>query len=227
MKQVASQLLAFSLFILLSIQLQSCNQRDQNQHLSDNAGLLLQYIHEISGKYTLTGQHNYLSQLSMAPDSIFQLTGKYPAIWGGDFGFSGIPNDTDDIALRPRLMEEIKEQHELGSIITITYHQASPTIGEPCSFENGVQVDISDSDWEAILDPGTELYGEWRKQMDHLHFSWKASVHWRVQRNSLRICIGGSSPVDLVYGLGCACFSNELIGQIKGDLPVGPIYHQG
>jgi hypothetical protein len=73
MKQVASQMLAFSLFILLSIQLQSCNQRGQNQHLSENAGLLLQYIHNISGKYTLTGQHNYLSQLSMAPNSIIPI----------------------------------------------------------------------------------------------------------------------------------------------------------
>jgi hypothetical protein len=109
MKQVASQLLAFS----LSIQLQSCNQRDQNQHLSDNAGLLLQYIHEISGKYTLTGQHNYLSQLSLAPDSIFQLTGKYPAIWGG------VPGEDRYIKLWKQLYKLYTEEYQLDNLIWV------------------------------------------------------------------------------------------------------------
>lgn len=156
-----------------SIMICACQSRtnvksgeDSVPHLSEEAVSLLDYIDEISGKQILTGQHSYLSQLSLAPDSLYRLTGKYPAIRGYDFGFSGVPGDTDDIAFRPALMKEIKMQYQKGSIITITYHQANPVMGEPCTFKEGVQSELTEEEWDELLEPGSELYGKWKDQMD-------------------------------------------------------------
>jgi mannan endo-1,4-beta-mannosidase len=120
MKQVASQLLAFSMFILLSIQLQSCYQRGQNQHLSENAGLLLQYIHNISGKYTLTGQHNYLSQLSMAPNSIIPILFRpYHEMNGSWFWWGGVPGEDRYIKLWKQLYKLYTEEYQLDNLIWV------------------------------------------------------------------------------------------------------------
>lgn len=158
LRNVAAWLLAGSMMI------SSCQSR--SPHLSEEALTLLNYIDEISEKQILTGQHSYLSQLSLACDSLYRLTGKYPAIRGYDFGFSGVPGDTDDIAFRPALMKEIKMQYQKGSIITITYHQANPVMGEPCTFKEGVQSELTEEEWDELLEPGSELYGKWKDQMD-------------------------------------------------------------
>lgn len=169
----AKQISCILMLVLTILLLDGCNSRGKGNvkknfapHLSEDARIVLKYIDGISGDKILTGQHNYLSRLSVAPDSIFSLTGKHPAIWGGDFGFSGVPGDTDDIAFRPMLIEEIKEQDQKGALITITYHQANPLMGEPCTFEEGVQSELSEEQWDELLEPGSELFGEWKQQMD-------------------------------------------------------------
>ena len=50
---------------------------------------LLREIDQISGHATLTGQHNFPNHVSRWSDRVYDLTGKFPAIFGQDFGFSG------------------------------------------------------------------------------------------------------------------------------------------
>jgi mannan endo-1,4-beta-mannosidase len=127
---------------------------------------LLKYIYSISGKKTLTGQHEFMGRMSVVTDKIKEITGKYPAVWGSDFGFSDERHDIDNIKYRVRLVDEIKKQHNSGAIITMTYHQANPIIGEPCLFESGVISKLTDQQWKDLTTPGTEIYEVWRKQMD-------------------------------------------------------------
>jgi mannan endo-1,4-beta-mannosidase len=127
---------------------------------------LLKFIYSISGKKTLTGQHEYMGRMSVITDKIKEITGKCPAVWGSDFGFSDERHDIDNIKYRVRLLDEIKKQHDSGAIITMTYHQANPVIGEPCLFENGVISKLTDQQWKALITSGTEIYEAWRKQMD-------------------------------------------------------------
>lgn len=162
-----------ALLFALSILMLACQSHSKKKngdvpdsHLSEEAVSLMKYMEGISGKQILTGQHSYLNRLSVAPDSLYRLTGKYPAIWGFDFGFSGIPGDTDDIAFRPALLKEMKKLHQQGSIITITYHQANPVMGEPCTFKEGVQSELTENQWDELLQPDSELYGKWKDQMD-------------------------------------------------------------
>lgn len=129
---------------------------------------LLSYIYSISGKKTMSGEHEYMYKMSQATDSVFLLTGKYPAVWGGEFGFSDEHHDTDNIKYRPNLLKEIIRNHNAGAIITMTYHQAIPTIGEPCDFATGVQGKFSAENYKDLLTPGTPIYNTWLGMVDKL-----------------------------------------------------------
>lgn len=139
-----------------------------NPKITPEAQRLLEFIYEIHGKYVITGQHNYLGHMSRYTDSIYDITGKYPGIWGGDYGFADSTHDHDNIKYRPLLVPEIVKQHERGSIITLTYHQADPYIGEPCQFIGGVQTDPTPEQWKAIVTEGTEVNTIWKEYVDRL-----------------------------------------------------------
>jgi len=129
---------------------------------------LLHYLYSISGKKMLTAQHENLGKMSRMTDSIFKYTGKKPAIWGGEFGFSDSTHDIDNIAYRVKLVPEIIKQRKDGAIIILTYHQANPIVGEPCPFEGGVISKLNEQQWKDLLTPGTEIFKKWAAQMDIL-----------------------------------------------------------
>ncbi len=162
------------IFILIAVFVAESNfgqeysQQPINKKATKEAKQLLSYLYSISGKKTLTGQHNMLSGLSKITDSVASLTGSYPALWGGDFGFSDSTHNTDNILYRPLLVPEIVKQHQRGSLITMCYHQANPAIGEPCQFEGGIISKLTDEQWNEMLTPGAPLYEAWRKQVDKL-----------------------------------------------------------
>jgi len=129
---------------------------------------LLTYLYSVYGKVTLTGQHNQMFHMSEPSEGVAKITGRYPLIWGGEWGFSDERHDIDNIKYRPKLLDEIREQHKAGRIICMTYHQASPTVGEPCDFRGGVQVKLTDAEWDAILTEGTALHKVWEEHVDRL-----------------------------------------------------------
>ena len=143
-------------------------RRPINSHATPEARQLLKYLYHIQGKKTLSGMHNVLGRMSVNTDRVQQLTGKYPAIWGGDFGFADSTHDIDNIRYRPLLVPEIKRQHARGAIIVLCYHQANPAIGEPCDFKGGIISQLTDAQWQELLTPGTPLYQKWAAQMDLL-----------------------------------------------------------
>lgn len=67
---------------------------------------LLKYLYSISGRYTLSGQHNYPNHIARWTDRVYDLTGKYPALFGEDFGFSG-GEDKYSVEARPALIAEV------------------------------------------------------------------------------------------------------------------------
>lgn len=133
---------------------------------SPEAMRLLRFLYSIAGKKTLAGQHDFLGRMSVVTDKVKEITGRYPAVWGSDFGFSDERHDIDNIKYRVRLVDEIKKQYSSGAIITMTYHQANPVIGEPCLFQGGVISKLTDPQWEDLITLGTEIHGAWQKQME-------------------------------------------------------------
>src|SRR5438270_8924809 len=68
-----------------------------NKNASVEARKVLAYLYSIRGKYILSGQHNYNHEPNRYSDSVFAITGKYPAIWGTDFIWNGTNDNGEAI----------------------------------------------------------------------------------------------------------------------------------
>jgi mannan endo-1,4-beta-mannosidase len=165
------KILAITFAVISVFTLQSASQTAAfsadpvNPHASPEARALLEYLYSISGRYTLAGQHNYPNHISRWTDRVYDLTGKYPALFGQDFGFSG-GEDKDSTEARPAMIEEAERQYRNGAIVTLTWHAVRPTDDEPVTFHDSVQGHLTDFEWKELLTPGTDLYNRWCAQVD-------------------------------------------------------------
>ena len=103
-------------------------------HATPEAKALLQLIYKLSGKYTLTGQHNFPAAGDRNSKFAAAYTGKPPVIWSTDFGFAK-EGDKDSHLKRQAMVEEAERQNEMGSIITLCWHAVPPTANEPVTFQ--------------------------------------------------------------------------------------------
>jgi mannan endo-1,4-beta-mannosidase len=136
-----------------------------NPHASPEARALLAYLDSISGTATIAGQHNYPNAGARWTDMAYDLTAKYPGLFGGDFGFSG-GEDKDSVLSRPAMIEEVKRQYRNGAVVTLTWHEVRPTEDEPVTFHGSVQGHLTDAEWKELLTPGSPLNNRWRAQVD-------------------------------------------------------------
>ena len=136
-----------------------------NPNSTPEARELLRKIDQISGHATLTGQHNFPNHVSRWSDRVYDLTGKFPAIFGQDFGFSG-GEDKDSTEGRPSMVEEAIRQYRNGAVIALTWHAVRPTDDEPVTFRDSVQGHLTDFEWSELLTPGTDIYNRWIEQVD-------------------------------------------------------------
>jgi mannan endo-1,4-beta-mannosidase len=139
---------------------------------SVEAVALGQFLHDISGKETLVGQHcvPLLGSTRLAGD--LKMTGHYPAVFSQDFGFSE-PGTWDGINYRQAIVDEAIRRHEEGFIINLMWHAVRPTDDEPVEFEKSVQGKLTDKQWQELLTPGTNLNERWKSQVDVIAFFLK------------------------------------------------------
>jgi mannan endo-1,4-beta-mannosidase len=137
-----------------------------NPNASPEARTLYRYLQQISGHKTLSGQHNTPGHkpVSAMSDQIRQITGKDPAVWGSDFGFTATGNDGIDN--RPALIAEAIRQHRQGSIITMTWHSVCPLDNEPNEWKKSVWHKMTEAQWQELITPGTPLHRRWLAQLD-------------------------------------------------------------
>jgi mannan endo-1,4-beta-mannosidase len=146
-----------------------------NPNATPEARALLKKLCGLSGKGILTGHHNFPNNLSQHSDKILDITGKYPAIWGSDFGFLD-GEDKDSILHRDRMIEEAKKQAAAGSVITLCWHMLRPTEDEPGkagengrpspSWSNSVQGKLTDEQWLELITSDSPLHQRWEKYID-------------------------------------------------------------
>jgi mannan endo-1,4-beta-mannosidase len=140
-----------------------------NPNATAEARALLKTICAVSGKYILSGQHNFPYHLSRHSDKLAASVAKYPMIWGSDFGFTG-GTDQDSIEGRDAMIEEAKRQYAAGSIITLMWHAVRPTEDEPvlpgAGWRGSVQAKLTNDQWAALTTPGTDLNRRWLAQLD-------------------------------------------------------------
>jgi mannan endo-1,4-beta-mannosidase len=140
-----------------------------NPDATQEARDLLKKICDVTGKGILTGQHNFPNQRNADTEAIHEATGKYPAIWGSDFGFTNA-EDQDSVIHRDLLIEEAKRQHTAGSIIYLCWHMLRPIEDEPgqpgASWGGSVQAKLTDEQWLDLITSDSPLHRRWEKYMD-------------------------------------------------------------
>ena len=146
-------------------------------HASKEAEALLRFLTDISGKYTLTGQHNYPNTKDRNSRFAAQYSGKMPAVFSQDWGHAK-DGDSDSYLARPDIVNTCIEQHRKGALITICWHAVPPTAEEPITFRplpgsdpdslKSVQGQLLDRQFKDMLTPGTALYKQWCKQVDSI-----------------------------------------------------------
>lgn len=156
--------------------------RPANPEASPEVRALLAFFYEISGKYVLSGQHNYPNTHSTNSRFAARYIGKRPVIWSSDMGFAEA-GGKDSYYARPDIVEEAIRQHKQGAIITLCWHAVPPTADEPVTFQPlpganpdsllSVQGRLTDRQFQEILTPGTRLHARWCAQVDTVAFYLK------------------------------------------------------
>jgi mannan endo-1,4-beta-mannosidase len=127
---------------------------------------VLDYLYSISGKKTLAGQHNKEPNAEPVKwtEFIKKTTGKYPALWSGDFLFQ-----QENMDARWTMIHEAKKQWDKGAIINLMWHACPPDEGEPCGWDPGLlNAQLDDNQWKELITDGTPLNEKWKKRMDDI-----------------------------------------------------------
>ncbi len=175
------RLLVFALLALGLVASASRGDTDAIQPVTPDASpevrAVLQMLRAISGRYTLTGQHNYPATGSRNSAFAARYLGKTPAIFASDFGFAKA-GDTDSYRARPDIVREAIRQWRRGCLVDLCWHAVPPTADEPVTFRPlpgadpqqlaSVQGRLTDGQFRDLLTPGTKLYEHWCAQVDRI-----------------------------------------------------------
>ncbi len=130
---------------------------------------VLTYMYDIIGTKTICGIHNREPNSNPAQwtNWIYNQTGKYPGLWGGDFLF-----ESDNVANRGTMINEAKNQWSKGAVVNLMYHMCPPTQGESCGWDGGVKSKLSDDQWKQLTTDGTSLNNTFKQRMKSIgtHF---------------------------------------------------------
>jgi|SRR5690554_66015 mannan endo-1,4-beta-mannosidase len=183
----------------------SCSKREEsgfkpvNPKATPETQQLLSFLYSIQGKYTLTGQHHFVSDLKRYDQVAYTMTGKYPAVWGSDFSFMAqgdsvhkyqhcgpmnltVPfdscafNDLSITDLRQGMTDEAKRKYAEGRIITLMWHCCFPTECDECDGADIWRLTDhlpSREEWDELVTEGTPLNTLWKQQMDGVAFYLK------------------------------------------------------
>lgn len=163
-----------------------------NPKATKEARQLLAFLYEVQGKYTLSGQHNFIATGSRFTDLVHELTGRYPLVWGSDFSFAyrgeaprtfqhcgplnlsepGTETKFTDLtpeAARQKMVENAIQAYRGGSIVTLMWHACPPqTGGDACDGRAiwAMEKRPSQQEWDRLTTDGTDLNEAWKKQVD-------------------------------------------------------------
>jgi mannan endo-1,4-beta-mannosidase len=148
------------LLVILGFRAAAQRYSPVNPNASAGVRQTLNFLYDIKGKYILSGQQNYNSDMNTFSDSAKNISGKYPAVWGSDFINWG------DKDLGPQIVQEAIKKSREGYIITLMWHEGKPTDEPPYEFEKNVKTKMTDAEWAGLMTPGTAVYNRWLNQVD-------------------------------------------------------------
>jgi cellobiose epimerase len=131
-----------------------------NRNASPEARKLLEYLYSIRGTNVIAGHHSYIEKANLFLDRVKELTGKSPQIWGCDFINYYRKGNADQI------VQEAYKKYKAGYFITLMWHVGRPQDDPPFGWKESVQAKMSDTEWDQLTTPGTNLHSRWLGQVD-------------------------------------------------------------
>ncbi len=122
-------------------------------------------LYRISGRNTLTGQHNFANEQELNTNFAAIFSGKTPAIYGTDLGFSAA-GDKDSAYSRHQMVQDLIRKFRSGHVIALCWHEVPPTMDEPVTFRGQIQSHLTDQQFDDLLTPGTAIHKHWLAQLD-------------------------------------------------------------
>ena len=125
----------------------------------------ISYLKSLTGNHVLSGQQGGAnSDPAQWVRKVHDITGEYPGIWNGDFGFS--QNDVDN---RQTVVNEAKAEWAAGALPGLMMHACRPDVAT-CDFQGGANpVDgsrLSDPEWQQLITDGTALNTDYKRKLD-------------------------------------------------------------
>lgn len=128
---------------------------------------VLAYLDEVKGQKTVAGLHNREPNSDPTKQTrvMYEKTGKYPALWSGDFLFT-----QSDIDNRQAMITEAINQWNQGALINIMWHASPPTGGVASNWFGGVQSELTDDQWNDLIRDGGYLNNIWKERLDNISY---------------------------------------------------------
>lgn len=134
-----------------------------NPAASDSAKSLLAYLYSLSGKMTISGQHDYLENPDEWSHQVKTITDKYAGIHGYELGGILNQNDKTLASQRAEVVDSAIQWYKAGGIVTISYHANLPGT---CACWSNVQKSLSQKEFDKIVTPGTTQYKQLIAELD-------------------------------------------------------------
>jgi mannan endo-1,4-beta-mannosidase len=120
------------------------------------------FLRKISGCNVASGQHNdeKLSPPDAYTNMVYAATMQYPALWSGDFGYSG------DTSWRWQVTDTAEAQWSKGAIVHLMFHACPPYLGSSCDWSDITSTFMGD--WNDLITDGGTLNTAWKGRLDEL-----------------------------------------------------------
>lgn len=141
-----------------------------NSDASTQARELYNYLLSISGKKTVTGQHDYLESPDELSNKVQKISQAYVGLHGYEMGAISGQSDATEAAQRKNVVDSAIRWSRAGGIVTMTFHEALP--GRPLTWAN-VQAKVSQAEFNKYVTPGTTQYNLFIADLDKVAVSLK------------------------------------------------------
>ncbi len=140
--------------------------RDAPADVTTPRARVLAYLRSLEGRRTLSGIHNrHNNAPSQYTAMIHDVTGRYPALWSGDFLFDDYDPD-HNVSNRAGMIRQAQLEWSHGAVVNLMFHACPPTNAEPCDWDHDLARHLSDAEWSDLITEGGTLNRAWLARLD-------------------------------------------------------------
>lgn len=152
--------MSISFFFLVVLATSALSAQPVNPNSIAKVSIILDYLSSLRANHKILSEQHSFYDLKYA-QHIYDVTGKWPAMIGLDFYCENQPSR------RPAMITTALNYWRAGGLVTISWHAGSPLSANPdVAGWSSVGSAMSQSDFDQVVTPGTDLYNKWLANVD-------------------------------------------------------------